>query len=41
MLESVPVSVTKADTTVVSSIKDVRESDSKGQPVNLNKTFSR
>ena len=40
MLESAPVSVTKADTTVVSQIKDVRESDSKGQPVNLNKSFT-
>ncbi|WP_084552513.1 Ig-like domain-containing protein [Bacillus cihuensis] len=40
MLESVPVSVTKADTSVISTIKDVRESDAKGQPVNLNKTFT-
>ncbi len=40
MLESVPVSVTKADTTVLSQIKDVRESDAKGQPVNLNKSFT-
>ncbi|KMY51930.1 S-layer homology domain-containing protein [Peribacillus loiseleuriae] len=40
MLESVPVSVTKADTSVVSSIQAVRESDTKGQPVNLNKLFT-
>lgn len=40
MLESVPVSVTKADTSVISTIKDVREFDSKGQPVNLNKFFT-
>ncbi|WML58593.1 lamin tail domain-containing protein [Neobacillus sp. PS2-9] len=40
MLESVPVSVTKADTTVVSKIADVRVSDSKGQPVNLSKSFT-
>ncbi|AZU60951.1 DUF4350 domain-containing protein [Neobacillus mesonae] len=40
MLESTPVSVTKADTATVSNIADVRESDSKGQPVNLNKAFT-
>ncbi|MDQ6600373.1 lamin tail domain-containing protein [Bacillus salipaludis] len=40
MLESVPVSVTKADTSVVTSIKDVRSYDSNGQPLNLNKTFT-
>ncbi|WP_223592998.1 Ig-like domain-containing protein [Neobacillus bataviensis] len=39
-LESVPVSVTKADTTAVSKLADVRASDSKGQPVNLNKFFT-
>ncbi|WP_088071672.1 DUF4350 domain-containing protein [Gottfriedia luciferensis] len=40
MLESVAVSVTKADTTVISKINDVRASDAKGQPINLNKTFT-
>ncbi|MGG3467488.1 DUF4350 domain-containing protein [Neobacillus pocheonensis] len=39
-LESVPVSVTKADTTVISKLADVRVSDTKGQPVNLNKFFT-
>ncbi|MBO0961013.1 lamin tail domain-containing protein [Neobacillus sp. MM2021_6] len=40
MLESVPVSVTKADTTAISKLEDVRASDAKGQPVNLNKFFT-
>ncbi|MFK9094150.1 Ig-like domain-containing protein [Bacillus salipaludis] len=40
MLESVPVSVTKADTTLISKLAEVRESDSKGQAVNLNKFFT-
>ncbi|WP_082692826.1 DUF4350 domain-containing protein [Bacillus sp. FJAT-29814] len=40
MLESAAVSITKADTTVLSQIKDVRESDAKGQAVNLNKFFT-
>ncbi len=40
MLESVPVSVTKADTTVISKLAEVRASDAKGQPVNLNKFFT-
>ncbi|WP_197031461.1 Ig-like domain-containing protein [Bacillus sp. UNC438CL73TsuS30] len=41
MLESVPVSVTKADTSVITSIKDVRDYDNtNGQPKNLNKTFT-
>ncbi|MDR6998880.1 lamin tail domain-containing protein [Neobacillus niacini] len=40
MLESVPVSVTKADTTVVTPIKDVRAYDSNGQPSNLNNSFT-
>ncbi|MEH7108742.1 Ig-like domain-containing protein, partial [Bacillus sp. JJ1764] len=40
MLESIPVSVTKADTTVVSKLSEVRASDAKGQPVNLNKFFT-
>ncbi|MDN3018784.1 Ig-like domain-containing protein [Paenibacillus sp. BSR1-1] len=39
-LESVPVSVTKADTTALAKLADVRASDSKGQPVNLNKFFT-
>lgn len=39
-LESVPVSVSKTVTDVVSSINNVRASDSKGQPVNLNKFFT-
>ncbi|MEH7334313.1 DUF4350 domain-containing protein [Neobacillus drentensis] len=39
-LESVPVSVTKADTTALSKLADVRASDSKGQPVNLNKFYT-
>jgi DNA/RNA endonuclease YhcR with UshA esterase domain len=40
MFESIPVSVTKADTTVVSKLAEVRASDAKGQPVNLNKFFT-
>ncbi|MFD0826992.1 lamin tail domain-containing protein [Neobacillus sp. M.A.Huq-85] len=40
MLESVPVTVTKADTAKVSTIKDVRTYDSNGQPLNLNKYFT-
>ncbi|EKN63942.1 Ig domain-containing protein group 2 domain-containing protein, partial [Neobacillus bataviensis LMG 21833] len=40
MLESVPVSVTKADTATISTIADVRKSDDKGQAVNLNKFFT-
>ncbi len=40
MLESAPVSVTKADTSVISKIKDVREPDANGKPVNLNKVFT-
>ena len=40
MLESAAVSVTKADTTTISKIADVRESDAKGQAVNLNKFFT-
>ena len=40
MLESNPVSVTKADTSVISKIKDVREPDANGLPVNLNKVFT-
>lgn len=40
MLQSTPVSVTKADTTAVSKIADVRASDAKGQPVNLNQYFT-
>ncbi|MEH7116864.1 Ig-like domain-containing protein, partial [Neobacillus vireti] len=40
MLQSVPVSVSKADTTAVTKIAEVRTSDSKGQPVNLNKFFT-
>ncbi|WP_342043013.1 Ig-like domain-containing protein [Bacillus sp. OTU2372] len=40
MLQSTPVSVTKADTTAVTKIAEVRTSDTKGQPVNLNKYFT-
>ncbi|QCJ41632.1 Ig domain-containing protein group 2 domain-containing protein [Bacillus sp. S3] len=40
MLESTPVAVAKADTTVVTQIAEVRESDAKGQPVNQNKFFT-
>ncbi|EKN66480.1 Ig domain-containing protein group 2 domain-containing protein [Neobacillus bataviensis LMG 21833] len=40
MLESTPVSVTKADTTAISKLAEVRASDAKGQPVNLNKFFT-
>ncbi|MEH7415071.1 Ig-like domain-containing protein [Neobacillus drentensis] len=40
MLQSNPVSVSKADTTTVTKIADVRVSDTKGQPVNLNKYFT-
>ncbi|MBT2658649.1 lamin tail domain-containing protein [Bacillus sp. ISL-18] len=40
MLQSTPVSVTKADTTAVSKIAEVRTSDAKGQPVNLNQYFT-
>ncbi|WP_083402099.1 lamin tail domain-containing protein [Bacillus sp. MUM 116] len=40
MLESVPVSVTKADTSALTSIKDVRAYDSNGQPLNLNKYYT-
>jgi DNA/RNA endonuclease YhcR with UshA esterase domain len=40
MLESAPVAVTTPDLSVVSKLSDVRASDSKGQPVNLNKYFT-
>ena len=40
MLESTPVSITKADTTVISKIADVRVPDASGIPVNLNKVFT-
>ncbi|PGV53324.1 DUF4350 domain-containing protein [Bacillus sp. AFS037270] len=40
MLQSNPVSVSKADTTAVTKIAEVRTSDTKGQPVNLNKYFT-
>lgn len=40
MLESVPVSVTKADTTTISKIADIRTSDTNGLPTNLNKVFT-
>ncbi|MDR4949954.1 Ig-like domain-containing protein [Neobacillus cucumis] len=40
MLHSNPVSVSKADTTAITKIADVRASDTKGQPINLNKYFT-
>jgi DNA/RNA endonuclease YhcR with UshA esterase domain len=40
MLESVPVSVTKADLSVVTKLADVRASDSSGKTINLNKYFT-
>lgn len=40
MLESTPVSVTKADTSTISKIVDVREPDKDGNPINLNKAFT-
>ncbi|MED4225476.1 Ig-like domain-containing protein [Neobacillus cucumis] len=40
MLQSNPVSVSKADTTAITKIADVRASDTKGQPINLNKYFT-
>ncbi len=39
-LESIPVSVTKADISSLKKIADVRASTSKGQPENLNKFFT-
>lgn len=40
MLESASVSVTKADTSQVTKISEVRSYDSNGQPLNLNKYFT-
>jgi len=39
-LESVPVSVTKTSTEAITKLNEVRASDAKGQPVNLNKFFT-
>ncbi|WML43963.1 OmpL47-type beta-barrel domain-containing protein [Neobacillus sp. PS3-40] len=40
MLESVPVSVTKADTTVITKLNEVRAYDNNGQPINLNQFYT-
>ncbi|MCM3729087.1 Ig-like domain-containing protein [Neobacillus cucumis] len=40
MLESKPVSVTKADTTKVSKLNEVRSYDSNGKPLNVDKYFT-
>ncbi|WML46610.1 lamin tail domain-containing protein [Neobacillus sp. PS3-34] len=40
MLESVPTSILKADTSMVTPLSDVRTFDTKGQPVNLNKFYT-
>ncbi|MGE6487369.1 CehA/McbA family metallohydrolase [Paenisporosarcina sp. NPDC076898] len=39
-LQSVPVSVTKPDLTVITKLADVRGSDDKGQPIHLNESFT-
>jgi glucan-binding YG repeat protein/uncharacterized protein YdeI (BOF family) len=40
MLESAPVSVTKADTTQVTKINEVRSYDANGKPLNIDKYFT-
>ena len=40
MLESIPVSIEKADTSVVTPLNVVKETDSSGMLVNLNKVFT-
>ncbi|WP_075618337.1 DUF4350 domain-containing protein [Paenisporosarcina indica] len=40
MLQSIPVAVTKPDLSVISKLKDVRESNTNGHPIHLNESFT-